>query len=75
VNFRICNRSQKLSCEPYLNQKKAKTRKLGELSKTKMVKQPVQQPGKLAEEDAVRTAIKPITPQKSLPNQPLKITH
>ena len=52
-----------------LKTKKAKTCKPSELSKTKIVKQPVQQPGKLAVEDAVRIAIKPITPQKPLPNR------
>ena len=37
--------------------------------KTKIIKQPVQQTSKPAANDAVRTAIKPITPQKPLPNQ------
>ena len=37
--------------------------------KTKIIKQPVQQTSKPAANDAVRTAIKPITPQKPLPHQ------
>ena len=37
--------------------------------KTKVIKQPVQQAGKPAAIDAVRTAVNPITPQKPLPNQ------
>ena len=37
--------------------------------KTKIIKQPVQQTSKTSANDAVRTAIKPITPQKPLPNQ------
>jgi len=37
--------------------------------KTKVIKQPVQQPSKPAANDAARTAIEPITPQKPLPNQ------
>ena len=39
------------------------------IPKTKVVKKPVQQPSKFAAKDAVRTAIKPITPQKPLSNQ------
>ena len=39
------------------------------ISKIKIIKQPVQQPSKSAANDAVRTAIKPITPQKPLPHQ------
>ena len=39
------------------------------IPKTKVIKQPVQQPSKPAENDAARTAIKPTTPQKLLPNQ------
>ena len=39
------------------------------MPKTKIVKQPVQQPSKSAANDAVRTAINPITPQKPLLNQ------
>ena len=39
------------------------------IPKTKVIKQPVQQPSKPAANDAVRTVIKPITPQKPLPNQ------
>ena len=39
------------------------------IPKTKVIKQPVQQPGKPAANDTVRTAIKPITPHKPLPNQ------
>jgi len=39
------------------------------IPKTKVIKQPVQQPSKSAAKDAARTAIKPITPQKPLPNQ------
>ena len=37
--------------------------------KTKVIKQPVQQPRKSAANDAARTVIKLITPQKLLPNQ------
>ena len=37
--------------------------------KTKVIKQPVQQPSKFAAKNAVRTAIKPTTPQKPLPDQ------
>ena len=37
--------------------------------KTKVIKQPAQQPSKSAAKDAARTAINPITPQKPLPNQ------
>jgi hypothetical protein len=37
--------------------------------KTKIIKQPVQQPSKSSANDAARTAIKPITPQKPLPHQ------
>ena len=37
--------------------------------KTKIIKQPIQQPSKPAANDAVRTAIKPISPQKPLSNQ------
>jgi hypothetical protein len=39
------------------------------IPKTKVIKQPVQQARKSAANDAVRTAIKPISPQKPLPNQ------
>jgi hypothetical protein len=39
------------------------------IPKSKIIKQPVQQPGKLSSNDAVRTAIKPTIPQKPLPNQ------
>ena len=39
------------------------------IPKTKVIKQPIQQPSKPAVNDAARTAIKPITPQKPLPNQ------
>ena len=39
------------------------------IPKTKVIKQPAQQPRKPAANDAARTAIKPITPQKPLPNQ------
>ena len=39
------------------------------IPKTKVIKQPVQQASKPAANDAARTAIKPITPQKPLPNQ------
>ena len=38
------------------------------IPKTKVIKQPIQQPSKPAANDAARTAIKPITPQKPLPN-------
>ena len=37
--------------------------------KTKVIKQPAQQTNKTSANDAVRTAIKPITPQKPLSNQ------
>jgi len=47
---------------------KTVTRKIS-IPKTKVIKQPVQQPSKPAVNDAVRTAINPITPQKPLPNQ------
>jgi hypothetical protein len=39
------------------------------IPKTKVIKQPAQQPRKPAANDAVRTAIKPVTPQKPLSNQ------
>ena len=39
------------------------------IPKTKVIKQPIQQTSKPAANDTVRTAIKPITPQKPLPNQ------
>ena len=39
------------------------------IPKTKIIKQPAQKTSKPAANDAVRTAIKPITPQKPLPNQ------
>ena len=39
------------------------------IPKTKVNKQPVQQASKPAASDAARAAIKPITPQKPLPNQ------
>ena len=39
------------------------------IPKVKVTKQPVQQASKPAANDAARTAIKPITPQKPLPNQ------
>ena len=39
------------------------------IPKTKVIKQPAQQPSKPAANDAVRTAIKPVTPQKPLSNQ------
>ena len=39
------------------------------IPKTKIIKQPVQQTSKPSAIDAVRTAIKPITPQKPLSNQ------
>ena len=47
---------------------KTVTRKIS-IPKTKVIKQPVQQPSKPAANAAARTAIKPITPQKPLPNQ------
>jgi len=37
--------------------------------KTNVIKQPVKKISKSAKNDTVRTAIKPITPQKSLSNQ------
>ena len=39
------------------------------IPKTKIIKQPAQKTSKPAANDAVRTAIKPITPQKPLPHQ------
>ena len=39
------------------------------IPKTKVIKQPIQQASKPVANDAVRTAIKPITPQKPLPHQ------
>ena len=39
------------------------------IPKTKVIKQPVQQASKSDANEAVRTAINPITPQKPLPNQ------
>ena len=39
------------------------------IPKTKVIKQPVQQASKPAANDAVRTAINPISPQKPLSNQ------
>ena len=39
------------------------------IPKTKVIKQPIQQPSKSSANDAARTAIKPITPQKPLPHQ------
>ena len=39
------------------------------IPKTKVIKQPVQQTSEPAANDAARTAINPITPQKLLPNQ------
>ena len=39
------------------------------IPKTKVIKQPVQKTSEPAANDAARTAIKPISPQKPLPNQ------
>ena len=39
------------------------------IPKTKVIKQPVQQPSKSTANDAARTVIKSITPQKPLSNQ------
>jgi hypothetical protein len=39
------------------------------VSGNKLIKQPVQKTNKPAANDAVRTAIKPTTPKKPLPNQ------
>ena len=39
------------------------------IPKTKVIKQPIHQPSKPAANDAIGSAIKPITPQKPLPNQ------
>ena len=39
------------------------------IPKTKVIKQPVQQPSKPAANNRAGTAIKPITPQKPLPNK------
>ena len=47
---------------------KTATRKIS-IPKTKVIKQPVQQASKPAADDAARTIIKPITPQKPLSNQ------
>ena len=47
---------------------KTVTRKIS-IPKTKVIKQPVQQASKPVANNAVRTAINPITPQKPLPNQ------
>ena len=47
---------------------KTVTRKIS-IPKTKVIKQPVQQASKPVANDAVRTAINHITPQKPLPNQ------
>ena len=47
---------------------KTVTRKIS-IPKNKVIKQPVQQASKSDANDAVRTAINPITPQKPLPNQ------
>ena len=47
---------------------KAVTRTIS-IPKTKIITQPVQQTSKSAANDTVRTAIKPTTPQKPLPNQ------
>ena len=48
--------------------KKTVTREIS-TPKTKVIKQPVQQPSKPAANDAARTAIKPIAPQKPLSSQ------
>ena len=47
---------------------KTTTRKIS-IPKTKFTKQPVQKTSKPTANDAARTAIKPITPQKPLSNQ------
>ena len=47
---------------------KTVTRKIS-IPKTKVIKQPFQQASKSAANNAARTAIKPITPQKPLPNR------
>ena len=47
---------------------KTVTRKIS-VPKTKVFKQPVRQTSKPAADDAVRTAVNPITPQKPLRNQ------
>ena len=47
---------------------KTVTRKIS-IPKTKVIKQPAQQTSKPAANNAARTAINPITPQKPLPNQ------
>ena len=47
---------------------KTVTRKIS-IPKTKVIKQPVQQASKPVANDAVRTAINPISPQKPLSNQ------
>ena len=39
------------------------------IPKTKVIKQPIQQPRKPAVNDAARNAINPTIPQKPLPNQ------
>ena len=47
---------------------KTGTRKIS-IPKTKVIKQPIHQPSKPAANDAIGSAIKPITPQKPFPNQ------
>ena len=42
------------------------------IPKTKVIKQPVQQTSEPAANDAVRTALKPISPQKPLSNQQIR---
>jgi|TARA_B110000208_G_C11602705_1_gene370652 hypothetical protein len=39
------------------------------IPKTKVIEQPVQQPSKSAANDAARTVIKPISPQKPISNE------
>ena len=47
---------------------KTVTRKIS-IPKTKVIKQPIHQPSKPTANDAIGSAIKPITPQKPSPNQ------
>ena len=50
------------------NETKTGTRKIS-IPKTKVIKQPIHQPSKPTANDAIGSAIKPITPQKPSPNQ------
>ena len=50
------------------NETKTGTRKIS-IPKTRVIKQPIHQPSKPTANDAIGSAIKPITPQKPSPNQ------